>query len=52
MAFKSGLKKHNTNAKIVPGYNLDNADSVVTGQFKNTPTVTLHKILKINKYSN
>jgi hypothetical protein len=35
MAFKSGLKKHNTNAKIVPGYNLDNADSVVTGQFKN-----------------
>jgi hypothetical protein len=26
---------------------LDNADSVVTGQFKITPTVTLHKILKI-----
>jgi hypothetical protein len=33
--------------EIVPGYNLDNADSVVTGQFKITPTVTLHKILKI-----
>jgi hypothetical protein len=49
MAFKSGLKakKHNTNARDSSGYNLDNADSVVTGQFKITPTVTLHKILKI-----